>query len=146
MSTRAFASAIIPLPIEKVWAVLRDFTFPKRLISGVESVEILEGKAGDSVGATRVMKWAAGGVRQHRLLELSDLYHFATWELVFSDPPSEAEGHISLLRCFRISETNQTLVEWSADFSADVKGDLILYEQKAYAQNLKDIREHLTRS
>jgi len=92
------------------------------------------------------MKWKGGEVRQHRLLELSDLYHFATWELVFSDPPSEAQGHITHLRCFRVSESNETLVEWSADFSADVKGDLILFEQKAYAQNLKDIREFLIKA
>jgi len=124
---------------------LRDFTFPARLISTIESAEIIDGRSGDSVGATRILKWKTGETRHQRLIELSDQYHYSTWELVAADPPTEAVGHISHLHLYRITETNQTLVEWSADFSADVKGDFVRFEQKAYLENLKEIRENLSK-
>jgi len=114
------------------------------LISTVDSVEILDSKAGDQVGAIRKVKWKSGETRSHQLLELSDLYHYSTWELIDAEPPTEIEGKISSLRLKRITETNQTLVEWSAEFSADVKGDLVVFEQKAFAENLKEMRDRLS--
>jgi hypothetical protein len=83
MATRAQASAVFPLPIEKVWGELRDFTFPKKYISSVEVCVIEDNKSADSVGCVRSMKWKSGESRKDKLLELSDQYRKITWEVDF---------------------------------------------------------------
>jgi carbon monoxide dehydrogenase subunit G len=40
MSTQVKVSAVVNAPVENVWKELRDFTFPARLISTVESAEV----------------------------------------------------------------------------------------------------------
>jgi len=143
MSTRAHSSAVFPLPIDTVWSALRDFTFPQRYISTIKSVTLENKASPDSVGAIRHVEWNTGETRKHRLIELSDQYRRLTWELVESDPPTEASAVISTLQLYRISETNHTLVEWASDFSADATGKFVLFEQNSYLENLKEIRTKL---
>eukprot|EP01116_Phalansterium_solitarium_P003742 TRINITY_DN1455_c1_g1_i1.p2 TRINITY_DN1455_c1_g1~~TRINITY_DN1455_c1_g1_i1.p2 ORF type:complete len:151 (-),score=39.24 TRINITY_DN1455_c1_g1_i1:169-621(-) len=146
MATRASASLVIPLPIDSVWKELRSFNFPARLIPTIESCVIEDGKSPQTVGAVRVLKWKTGEVRKDTLIELSDQYRSMSWELIEAAPPSEAAAAITSLKCYRITETNGTLVEWSCDFSADIanKSAFVPFHQKAFLQNLVDIRKSLT--
>jgi len=144
MSTRASASIIIPLPLDSVWRVLRNFTFPLTLIPNIESCEMEVGCASpQTLGAMRTIKWS-DGKRKHRLIAHSDIDHTMSWELVESSPPAETMAHISTLKCRRVTETNSTFVEWSAEFSSGTSYEFIQYEQKAYHSNLNDIRTNLT--
>jgi hypothetical protein len=141
MATRANASLVIPHSIENVWSKLRDFTFIGSTFHEIESSSILEeGRPADSVGSTRVTKWKTGETRHHRLLELSDLHYRLAFELTFSDPPSEVTATITTISCYRVSENNHTLVEWSEDFSADITADAIKFYQQSFLENLKDVR------
>jgi len=146
MSTCAVASCVFPFPIEAVWKVLRDFTFPKDLLSSViSSVEIEENLSSTCVGCVRVMRWHGGGVvRKHRLLELNDQFYVLKWELVFSEPPNEVSAIISKIALSRVSETNQTVVQWSAEFSSDASPVFVNFEQTSYLQNLIEMRTRMT--
>ncbi len=104
---------------------------------------MLDGRSATEVGATREVRWKSGEVKTQRLLELSDQFHRITWETITAEPPSETAAAITYVKLYRITETNSTLVEWSTDFSADVKGDLIMFEQKAAQQNLAEIRANI---
>ncbi|KAH3759508.1 hypothetical protein Pelo_8679 [Pelomyxa schiedti] len=146
MATRVRASAVFPLPIDRVWAHVRDFTFPRTLIQGIEVCEMADGAAPTTVGAMRNMRWVSGEARTHRLLGLSDQFYTVSWELVASEPHHEITGAISTLQLHRITETEQTLVEWSCDFSSDVTPDFIQFEKKAYLQNLLDMRTAVMRT
>lgn len=143
MSTSTTASIIVPLPIERVWIALRDFTGIFKHVKAIVECKLEEGKD-QQVGAVRTMKWEGGEIRKHRLIEHSDVFHHITWELVESDPPTETLGHISRIQCLRVSETNSTFVEWSGEFSSGTPIDFIQFEQRAYHKNLADIRESLT--
>eukprot|EP01105_Mastigella_eilhardi_P014213 TRINITY_DN3237_c0_g1_i1.p4 TRINITY_DN3237_c0_g1~~TRINITY_DN3237_c0_g1_i1.p4 ORF type:complete len:149 (-),score=51.81 TRINITY_DN3237_c0_g1_i1:1063-1509(-) len=142
MATRVKVSAVFPFPIESIWTKLREFTFPGTLLTstGIESCVMLDGAAATCVGATRQIKWKTGETRTHRLLGLSDQFYTMSWELVEASHATEITGCVSQLSLYRITEHEQTLVEWQADFSADVKPELIKFEQKAYQQNLIEIR------
>jgi glutathione S-transferase len=144
MSTRAVASAVISLPIDRVWHVLRDFCAIKKLVHGIISCELEDGKP-QTVGVVRTMKWEGGEIRRHRLIEHSDIFHKITWELIESDPPTETLGQISRVHCIRVTETNSTYVEWSGEFSSGTPIDFVLFEQRAYHRNLADIRLSLTK-
>jgi len=144
MSTRASSSAVFPLPIENAWKELRDFTFPGKLIaSTIASCTMMDNRPADCVGAVRSLKWKTGETRMDKLIELSDQFRKITWELIMSDPPTENVAQISTLKLFRISETNETLVEWSCDFSADISNDFVRFNQKAFLQNLQEMRATL---
>jgi len=140
MSTRAVASAVFPHSVEKVWAQLRDFTFPGRLISTIESCHTEDNKSPDSVGACRVTKWKTGEIRKDRLIALSDQYRHLTWEMVEAYPDTESLAAITTIRLVRVTEENHTLVEWSCDYSADVSNEFVSFNQKAFLQNLKEMR------
>jgi len=62
MSTRAVASAVFPVPVDQVWAQVRDFTFPGRLISTISSCVMEDNRSSDSVGATRTTVWKTGAL------------------------------------------------------------------------------------
>lgn len=141
MSTTAHASIVIALPIDTVWKSLREFgTWPK-LLHGVNKVDLEDG-SNTTVGALRTIHWE-GQWRSQRLRELSDLTHTAKWDLVASEPAAETSGQLSTLVCYRITATNQTLVSWTTDFSAEVSASLIKFETNALAAALSDIAKGL---
>jgi carbon monoxide dehydrogenase subunit G len=146
MSTFARASTVVPAPLQTVWHALRDFTFPAKLIKDVESVTIDENLPPTTVGAIRTMKWKNGATRKHRLLALDDQFYRVTWELVESDHDLEVSSQISTIKLTSITDTNETVVTWEADFAADVSGDYVINEQKFFAENLKDIKNALSQS
>jgi len=144
MATTARASVVIHVPIEKVWDAVRVFDFPSRLISTVKHTELLDGARPTEVGALRTLKWSEGETVTQRLLELSDLERRVVWETVAAEPSSEVTAAITTLQAHRITESNSTLLSWSAEFSADTKGDFINFQQKAFAANLGEIKAHLS--
>lgn len=146
MATYALASAVFEVPIEELWCHLRDFSFPAKLLPSVIDKVELEGVnvTGSTVGVVRKMIWKNGEIARHHLLALSDQHFYAVWELVESQPPSEVSAVISQIKCYRISENNQTLVEWSSEYSADAPSDLPSFDQKAFQNNLAEIRTILT--
>jgi hypothetical protein len=95
------------------------------------------------VGVQRRMKFKSGEVRTHRLLEISDQFHTLRWELIESSQPSEVTAVISKIRCYRVSDNNSTLVEWSAEYSADASLDLVNYDQKSFLDNLVEMRNKM---
>mmetsp|Transcript_16324 Transcript_16324/g.18158 ORF Transcript_16324/g.18158 Transcript_16324/m.18158 type:complete len:152 (-) Transcript_16324:57-512(-) len=145
MSTRASASAVFPLPIDTVWAAVRDFTFPAKLISTVKSASMEENASPTSVGAVRKLEWETGNWRKQKLIGLSDLDYTISWELVGVDlkASSEVTAIISTIKLYRITETNQTLVSWSSDFAADVQPDFVRFETESYTKNLVEMRTSL---
>lgn len=97
MATRAVASAVFPLPIEKVWKELRDFTFPGKYFSTIQEAKMEDGVPPTTVGAIRTLVWKTGETRygytapafiitphfrKHRLIEVSDQHYRLVWELV----------------------------------------------------------------
>eukprot|EP01132_Coremiostelium_polycephalum_P001226 gene1226-1549_t len=145
MSTRAFASSIINVDIEQVWKVLREFTFPAKVISTIDSVVMENNDAPTTVGAVRTLKWKTGEIRKSRLLEVSDLRYTVSWELIESVPETEVTASISTIKLTRISESNHTLVSWEGEFSSDVKNDVIQFEQKSYQLNLQEIKKFFSK-
>lgn len=98
MATRALASAVFDFPIDVVWNHLRDFTFNAKLISTIQSSEILDGRSADSVGAVRKSTWTTGETQQHRLIELSDQNYRLAYELVAAEPAAENLATITTIR------------------------------------------------
>lgn len=81
MSTHALESAVLPLPVEKAWKHIRNFTFPEKLFpSQIKSVEIEAKDTPTSVGAIRKITWKTGEVRKDRLLAIDDQYYKVSYK------------------------------------------------------------------
>ncbi|HTU56002.1 MAG TPA: SRPBCC family protein, partial [Acetobacteraceae bacterium] len=69
---RAYASRIIPTPVEAVWQITRDFNALPFWHPAIEQSEIEEGRDADAVGAIRSFVLTDGSHVRERLLELDD--------------------------------------------------------------------------
>eukprot|EP01127_Copromyxa_protea_P000321 TRINITY_DN10260_c0_g1_i1.p1 TRINITY_DN10260_c0_g1~~TRINITY_DN10260_c0_g1_i1.p1 ORF type:complete len:149 (-),score=38.02 TRINITY_DN10260_c0_g1_i1:64-510(-) len=148
MSTHVFASAVVNADVEKVWSEIRQFTFPAKLFSTVETVVIEpENLAATAVGAERVVTFKGGEVRRHRLLEVSDLKRTISWELLPNgdEVVSAVSAKITTVSLKRVTENNTTFISWETDFSADVAGQNIKDETQDSALNLKEIQQFFSK-
>jgi hypothetical protein len=110
----AYASTVIPAPVEEVWALIRDFNaLPRWWRGGPESSEIEGGKAGDQVSAVR--RVGDAGVREV-LLSHSDIER--TYSYAIPDPPFPVKNYVGTMRVIRITDQDASLVQWSASFDA----------------------------
>jgi hypothetical protein len=115
---RSYYSTTIPLPVDQVWAVARDFNGLATWWSGnVSSSQIEDGRTGDTVGAVRRFRFGPDQIREHQL-ELSDIEHRCVYE--FCEPaPFPVTGYVATLKLTPITDGDDTFVEWWADFDSE---------------------------
>ncbi|RBO54740.1 SRPBCC family protein [Rhodovulum sp. BSW8] len=112
---RAYASAVIPAPIEKVWEILRDFNGLPSWHPAIERSEIEDGRSADAVGAVRSFHLAGGaGHVREKLLSLDDSAFTLSYSFV--KPAFPVENYIARIALFPVSETGETFALWEAVF------------------------------
>lgn len=108
----AYYSTVLDAPVEDVWATVRDFSAYEWAGSEYKAV-IEDGRRGDAVGAVR--RIGDDGAMRQRLVELSDVDHSFTYE-VLPGSPIEVANYRACPRVRPVVDTGQTFVEWSATF------------------------------
>lgn len=109
-------SRVIDAPIDKVWAIVRDFnSLPQWHPRMVES-EIENGLASDQVGCVRKFKLASGPVLREKLVALSDLDRSVTY--VILNTPQPISNHLAVLRLWPVTADGGTFAEWRAEFDS----------------------------
>ena len=122
---KVYVSDIIDAPIDRVWALARDFNGHGDWHPLIAESHIEGGLPGDQVGCVRNFTLADGGRLRERLLSFSDLDHAFTYNIIVS--PMPIENYVATFRCTPVTERNATFVEWSAEFDvgpedeADIK-------------------------
>ncbi|KAI9199508.1 uncharacterized protein BJ171DRAFT_518578 [Polychytrium aggregatum] len=112
--TRVSESRVFSTPVQSVWARVRPTTFD--WWSNVVKAEV-EGHA-DQVGSVRKVTFKDGTVQKLKILELSDLDNFVTYEVIESNPPIDVLAAIHTIRLRKVTFDNSTFVEWTSDFSS----------------------------
>ncbi len=112
--TRVYVSAIINLPVDKVWAYARDFNGHAEWHPVIAESHIEGGKPSDQVGVVRNFKLSDGGQLREQLLSFSDHNHSFTYNIIVS--PLPLKNYIATFSCKTITEGNKTFVEWEANF------------------------------
>ncbi|KAL7750599.1 hypothetical protein RI367_003941 [Sorochytrium milnesiophthora] len=133
-------SAVVKAPIEQVWAKTRDATF--KFWSIVSKVDIEDGLKAAEVGSVRKVTFKDGTVQRFKLLELSDLEYFATYEVIESTPAVTYSSAVHTIRLRRITKDNTTFVEWYSDFSGDAGADVISDAKYKKKDGLDDLAKH----
>jgi len=120
--SRAHASTIVEAPVEKVWAILRDFNGLPNWNPGVARSRIEDGLAADVVGCVRSFHLRDGTHVRERLLSLDDAARSLSYN--FETPAFPVGDYLATLRAVPVTAGDRTFVEWDATFeeSAADKG------------------------
>ena len=114
---RVRRSAVIDAPIERVWAVLRDFNSHSAWHPAVGPSEIENGQPADRVGCIRHFHLKDGGMIREKLLALSDYDYSCTYEILES--PMGVENYVATLKLTPVTDGNRCFAEWSAEFECE---------------------------
>ena len=117
MLQKVVRSAIIDAPIERVWAVLRDFNSHDRWHSAVADSHIEGGERSDQVGCVRNFRLKDGGMIREKLLALSDYDYSCTYEILES--PMGVANYVATLKLTPVTDGGRCFAEWSAEFECE---------------------------
>lgn len=112
--SKVYCSAVVPAPIEDVWATIRDFNGLPEWHPMITNSEIEDGARGDTVGAVRSIHLTDGVHLRERLLALDDLDHGCVSTIIESAIPFE--HYLAQVRLRRVTADEHTFAEWVAQF------------------------------
>ncbi len=113
---RVTRSAIIDAPIERVWAVLRDFNSHAAWHPIIAESAIENGEAPDQVGCVRSFTLKDGNRLREQLLGLSDEDHLSTYCILDATLPMRR--YVATVQLKRVTDGNRTFWHWQSTFEA----------------------------
>jgi len=141
---RVYVSDVIDAPVDKVWALARDYNGHGDWHPIIARSEIEEGRPSDQVGCVRAFTTADGGFLRERLLSFSDREHSFTYSILES--PMPIENYVASFRCTPVTEGDRTFVEWWAEFDVDPKDEADIRQRvgrNTFAAGIRAIAERV---
>lgn len=135
---QVYISAVVDAPIERVWAVARDFNGHADWHPFIADSHTEDGLASDVVGCVRNFTLTNGAHLRERLLALSDLDHSFTYSILESPMPIR-DYHASF-GLKPVTEGRKTFVEWSARFDVAPEDEARIVEQVGRATFAEGIK------
>jgi NADPH2:quinone reductase len=111
---RVRRSAVIDAPIERVWAVLRDFNSHSAWHPAVGPSAIEHGKPSDQVGCVREFTLKDGNQIREQLLALSDRDHVSTYCILDATLPMR--NYVATAQLKRVTDGDRTFWHWESTF------------------------------
>ena len=111
---RVTRSAVIDAPIERVWAVLRDFNSHAAWHPAVAESEIEGGDPADQVGCVRRFTLRDGNLIREQLLTLSDQEHVSTYCILDATLPMRR--YVATVQLKRVTDGERTFWHWQSTF------------------------------
>jgi NADPH2:quinone reductase len=111
---RVRRSAVIDAPIERVWAVLRDFNSHSAWHPAVGPSAIERGEAPDQVGCVRDFTLKDGHQIREQLLALSDRDHVSTYCILDASLPMR--NYVATVQLKRVTDGERTFWRWESTF------------------------------
>ncbi len=144
MLQRVARSTIIDAPIERVWAVLRDFNSHDQWHSAIEASHIEGGERSDQVGCVRSFTLKDGNRIREQLLTLSDTEHKSTYCIVEASLP--LQRYVATVSLKPVTDGHRTFWHWESTFSTPPGMERELRDTVArgvYETGFEDLRRHL---
>jgi NADPH:quinone reductase-like Zn-dependent oxidoreductase len=113
---RVTRSAVIDAPIDRVWAVLRDFNSHTAWHPVVAQSSIERGETSDQVGCVRNFTLRDGHHIREQLLTLSDRDHVSTYCILDATLPMRR--YVATMQLKRITDGERTFWHWESTFDA----------------------------
>jgi len=107
-------STVIDAPVDRVWAVLRDFNSHDRWHDVVAESRIEGNERSDQVGCVRSFTLSDGNRIREQLIALSDSEHKSTYCIVEATVP--LQRYVATVTLKPVTDGNRSFAEWTAEF------------------------------
>src|SRR5512145_446865 len=111
---RVRRSAVIDAPIERVWAVLRDFNSHSAWHPAVGPSAIERDEPSDQIGCVRDFTLRDGNHIREQLLTLSDRDYVSTYCILDATLPMRR--YVATVRLSRVTDGDRTFWHWQSTF------------------------------
>ncbi|HSA82336.1 MAG TPA: SRPBCC family protein [Geminicoccaceae bacterium] len=112
---RVLRSIVLDSPIDRVWAVLRDFNGFDRWHPAVAASETERGAPADQVGCVRRLRLKDGSELREQLITLSDLEQCYSYCLL--DTPIPLFNYVAYVRLVPVTDGDRTFWSWQSRFT-----------------------------
>jgi NADPH:quinone reductase len=141
---RVIRSTVIDAPIERVWAVLRDFNSHDQWHDVVEASRIEADAASSQVGCVRDFTLKDGNRIREQLLTLDDREHKSTYCIVEATVP--LQRYVATVTLKPVTDGDRTFWHWESSFATPPGRERELREMVArdvYEAGFANLRRHL---
>ncbi|MFN9676418.1 MAG: SRPBCC family protein, partial [Betaproteobacteria bacterium] len=111
---RIMRSTVIDAPIERVWAVLRDFNSHAQWHPAIADSRIEDGRRPDEVGCVRAFRLKDGGALREQLILLSDRDHRLSYSILDSTVP--LQRYVAHVELKPVTDGRRTFFRWHSTF------------------------------
>jgi len=146
MLQKVVRSTIIDAPIERVWAVIRDFNSHDEWHDVVDTSRIEGGQRSDQVGCVRSFTLKDGNRIREQLLSLSEREHKSSYCIVEATVP--LQRYVATVTLKPVTDGNRTFWHWESTFATPPGRERELREMVAsgvYEAGFDNLRRHLQR-
>jgi NADPH:quinone reductase-like Zn-dependent oxidoreductase len=143
---RVTRSCLVDAPIERVWAVLRDFNSHIDWHPIIDRSVIEHGESADQVGCVRNFTLKDGNQVREQLLTLSDRDHVSTYCILEATVP--LLRYVATVRLKPVTDGNRTFWHWQSTFDAPRGRESEMAQMvgaNVYEAGMKALREFLAR-
>ncbi|MBL8325026.1 MAG: SRPBCC family protein [Rubrivivax sp.] len=144
MLQRVVRSTIIDAPIERVWAVIRDFNSHDQWHAVVDQSRIERSEKSDQVGCVRNFTLKDGHHIREQLLTLDDRQHKSTYCIVEATVP--LQRYVATVTLKPVTDGNRTFWHWESTFATPPGMERELTDmvaQGVYEAGFENLRRHL---
>lgn len=144
MLQKVVRSTIIDAPIERVWAVLRDFNSHDRWHDVVDASRIEAGEKSDQVGCVRSFTLKDGNRIREQLLTLDDRQYRSTYCIVEATVP--LQRYVATVTLKPVTDGHRTFWHWESSFATPPGMERELRQMVAegvYEAGFANLRRHL---
>ncbi len=144
MLQRVVRSTVIDAPIERVWAVLRDFNSHDQWHDVVRASRIEGDERSDQVGCIRNFSLKDGNRIREQLLSLSDSDHKSTYCIVEATVPLQC--YVATVTLKPVTDGSRTFWHWESSFATPVGMERELHDMVArgvYEAGFENLRQYL---
>lgn len=144
MLQKVVRSTIIDAPIDRVWAVLRDFNSHDQWHDVVDTSRIEGDERSDQVGCVRAFTLKDGNRIREQLLTLDDRDYKSTYCIVEATVP--LQRYVASLTLKPVTDGNRTFWHWESSFSTPPGMERELRDMVAsgvYEAGFANLRQHL---
>ena len=144
MLQRVVRSTVIDAPIERVWAVIRDFNSHDQWHEAVEISHVERGERSDQVGCVRSFTLRDGNRIREQLLTLDEREHKSTYCIVEATVP--LQRYVATVTLKPVTDGNRTFWHWESTFATPPGREAELRQMVAggvYEAGFECLRRHL---
>ena len=142
VSTTQTESCVLPVTIEKAWAIFKHFKLEKLLPAHIKSTEFVTGGP-NQLDSVILVNYADGARWELRINEISDVKHTLGYQVLSTEPAHQVTSIHGRFTFRGVTDENQTFLQWTTDYSNDADAGVILDQKFKKLEFFFELKKNL---